>query len=222
MFFQTGPAVVNHHHPIVEACHRRDFRCQGGIAIIVVIMLNFITTWKVFVLSRYDICERKDVHRCQEPGVCKRHCVQLILTLPHRTKASLRVPAITRLITGGYPDPLKYLVAADELGYLTIWTMPPFEQGLEYSPLKSLQAHQHGINIMVSLFYHRWNNRTLISLAYHLEVSFYRMQWRSHSGKDMAREWFITSSPSLDEEYSHRRLGATSYTVCQSRCRAQH
>lgn len=84
--------------------------------------------------------------------------MQLILTIPKRVKASLRAPAITVLLCGGYFDPLKYLVAADELGYLTLWAMPQGDEGLNYSPVISFPAHTQSINILVSIDYESFIN----------------------------------------------------------------
>jgi hypothetical protein len=72
------------------------------------------------------------------------------LTLPKRLSASGHRPVIETLLCGGYDFSSKYLFAADEMGFITVWKLPPPSQGLDYDPVKTLMAHKESIKVMVS------------------------------------------------------------------------
>lgn len=75
----------------------------------------------------------------------------MILTLPPHTKPSGNSPGVTSLLCSGFGLVPKYLVCGDEVGYITVWRIPiETQSGLEYTPLKTFQAHSVAINAMVT------------------------------------------------------------------------
>ena len=122
------------------------------------------------MVSKYDECERKDLHVCNRSNFStQRHCVQLILTLPPSVDSLHEKPprSIKVLLIGGLLFQKKYLVAGDSEGVLSVWTVPLFREkedrgrekqrkekeeyyGLNYQPRKSFAAHSSSINAIES------------------------------------------------------------------------
>lgn len=109
----------------------------------------------MLIYSRYNTCERDDVHKCGVPNATEgdsSFCLQVTLRLPETRDASGNYPGITSLLCVSAYGSRDLLWAGDTTGRLTIWRVP--EVGLDYAPAKSWKPHKQAIQCMV----HTWSH----------------------------------------------------------------
>lgn len=104
----------------------------------------------MLIYSRYNNCERDDVHKCGVPNALEHDtsfCLQVTLRLPEMRDASGNNPGIATLLCVGPYQSKELLWAGDSTGRLTIWRVP--EVGVDYAPAKSWKPHKAAIQCMV-------------------------------------------------------------------------
>ena len=95
------------------------------------------------IFSKFDHCDRDDIHSCNTPGADKTYCLQISLRLPPKKSLSGNDPAILALGCGGPNYCKTMLFAGDTTGQLTVWTVP--ESGLDYLPHQTSAVHNGAI-----------------------------------------------------------------------------
>jgi hypothetical protein len=105
------------------------------------------------VFSKFNVCERVDVHGCNNPGAQKFHCLQVTLKLPKSVLADGNAPIVSGIACCG-PSDNKYglLWAADTSGRLLVWEVP--ERGLDFTPLRSWRPHSSAITSLTHTYKH--------------------------------------------------------------------
>jgi hypothetical protein len=105
------------------------------------------------VFSKFNICERGDVHACNNPGAKKAHCLQVTLKLPKSMLADGNAPIVSGIACCGPPsDKFGLLWAGDTSGRLLVWEVP--KRGLDFFPLRSLRPHSASITGLVYTYKH--------------------------------------------------------------------
>jgi WD40 repeat protein len=131
----------------------------------------------LFVFSKYDVCERDDVHGCSTEGSKKRGCLQVALRIPPHIQTTSGAPPLIVSLLCCHTDPdFKYpvdheaeshelinfanlrLYAGDSTGQLTVWSIPEFV-GIDYRPFKTRKLHVGCINAIAN------TKRNLITLG---------------------------------------------------------
>jgi WD40 repeat protein len=106
----------------------------------------------VCVFTKYDVCERDDIHQCSVKGVNKSYCLQVSLKLPPMRMPSENPSFVNCLKCCGPNYTHTHLWAADSLGQLTVWFTP--EEGLDFIPAKTWRGHNGAINAMETTWKH--------------------------------------------------------------------
>lgn len=106
----------------------------------------------VLIFSKNNMCERDDVHGCNQPGAYKIHCLQVTLMLPPLRMPSLLPIAVTKLLVTGPFYQMTHLWAADSSGQLTVWQVP--QSGIDFKPVKTWKAHKCCITDMMNTWKH--------------------------------------------------------------------
>ena len=107
---------------------------------------------QVCVMTKFDQCERDDVHGCNTPGADKSYCLQVTLKLPPLLMTSGQPPAVTAMKCTGYDYTFTHLWAADATGQLTVWFVPDY--GIEFQPAKTWKGHKGSVNALASTWKH--------------------------------------------------------------------
>ena len=97
------------------------------------------TNSKILIFSKYNICERDDLHHCNIPNVNKTYCLQVTLKLPAKLMMSGNLAEVTDILCCGPNYDYSMLWSGDTLGKLSLWSVPTV--GINYKPLKSWFAH---------------------------------------------------------------------------------
>ena len=106
----------------------------------------------VCVFTKFNECERDDIHACSSPNAVKTYCLQLSLKLPPMKMPSDNLTIVTQVKCCGPNYSFTHLWAGDSLGQLTVWFVP--DTGLDFIPAKTWRAHQGRINAMDSTWRH--------------------------------------------------------------------
>jgi WD40 repeat protein len=106
----------------------------------------------VVVFTKFDECERDDVHECSSPGSNKSYCLQLTLKLPPKYMPSGNVSMVSAINCCGPNYLFTHLWAGDTTGQMTVWFVP--EEGLDFIPAKTWKAHEGTIRQMKSTWKH--------------------------------------------------------------------
>jgi WD40 repeat protein len=106
----------------------------------------------VAIFTKYDVCERDDIHNCSTPGANKAYCLQISLKLPPMRMPS-EMPSFVNTIKCCGPNySFSHLWAGDSLGQMTVWFVP--DDGLDFVPAKTWRAHRGAINAMETTWKH--------------------------------------------------------------------
>ena len=129
--------------------HRLSFRCmsQSGRH-----LFGGTTGSTVCVFSKFDTCERDDIHACNTPGTNKAYCLQVSLKLPPMRMLSNNLTIVTALKCAGPNYSFSHLWAGDSSGQITVWFVP--DEGLDFVPAKTWRAHKDVINAMETTWKH--------------------------------------------------------------------
>lgn len=107
----------------------------------------------MFVFSKFDYCEREDIHACSTPGADKTGCLQVYLRLPSFVKMQCGSAAIvTALLCTGPNYTFSHIWAGDSVGQLTIWSNP--DEGLTFTACQTAKAHGSAIRAISSTWKH--------------------------------------------------------------------
>jgi hypothetical protein len=106
----------------------------------------------VCVFTKYDVCERDDIHACSTPGSNKAYCLQVSLKLPPMKMPSNNPTIVTAIKCGGPNYSFSHLWAGDSIGQMTVWFVP--DDGLDFVPAKTWRAHNGCINAMETTWKH--------------------------------------------------------------------
>ena len=106
----------------------------------------------VCVFSKYNECERDDIHACNMPNANKCYCLQVSLKLPPMKMPSQNPTIVTQVKCCGPNYSFGQLWAADSLGQMTVWFVP--DAGLDYVPARTWRAHQACCNAMDTTWKH--------------------------------------------------------------------
>eukprot|EP01038_Epipyxis_sp_PR26KG_P013209 gene13209-17702_t len=105
----------------------------------------------VAIFSLHNICEREDLHMCNNINYDKTYCLQLTLKLPLKLMRNQLPSSVTSLICSGNQDDYynnedsySFLWAGDSTGQLNVWSIPT--SGLEFRPAFTIKAHDGSIN----------------------------------------------------------------------------
>lgn len=107
---------------------------------------------QICIFSKFDRCERDDIHGCNTPKADKTYCLQVILKLPPLLMSSGQPAPVTALRCTGYDYTFTHLWAADATGQLTVWFVP--EEGIEFLPAKTWKGHRVAVTAMAPTWKH--------------------------------------------------------------------
>jgi hypothetical protein len=106
----------------------------------------------IMVFTKFNECERDDVHNCSTPGVNKSYCLQITLKLPAKYMPSAHLSMVQSICCTGPNYTFTHLWAGDSTGQMTVWFVP--EDGLEFIPAKTWKAHEGSVRDMRSTWKH--------------------------------------------------------------------
>lgn len=106
----------------------------------------------ICVFSKFNECERDDVHSCSTPNANKSYCLQVTLKLPPKYTPSGHLSMVSAICCTGPNYALTHLWAGDTTGQCTVWFVP--ENGLEFVPAKTWRAHEGAVRDMRSTWKH--------------------------------------------------------------------
>ena len=100
------------------------------------------------------------MHQCKTPGADQSFCLQVALKLPPYKLVSGNPPLVSGLLccecaVGPASDEeasLLSLWASDTAGNITVWDVP--YEGIDFTPLRTWQAHSASINKMTATWRH--------------------------------------------------------------------
>jgi hypothetical protein len=75
----------------------------------------------IAIFSKYNVCERDDIHGCQVPDTSKQSCLQITLKLPPLKLLSGNSTSVSSLLCSGPMYTFSHLWAGDSAGQMTIW-----------------------------------------------------------------------------------------------------
>eukprot|EP00603_Paraphysomonas_imperforata_P013153 CAMPEP_0114478068 /NCGR_PEP_ID=MMETSP0104-20121206/15752_1 /TAXON_ID=37642 ORGANISM="Paraphysomonas imperforata, Strain PA2" /NCGR_SAMPLE_ID=MMETSP0104 /ASSEMBLY_ACC=CAM_ASM_000202 /LENGTH=221 /DNA_ID=CAMNT_0001653163 /DNA_START=234 /DNA_END=895 /DNA_ORIENTATION=- len=121
----------------------------------------------IMVFSKYNVCEREDIHNClvavdeqvDEIGeigrvvdpnigevIDRKWCLQLTLRLPNTKDAADITPTVNVVLCAGPKKSGDLLHCADSTGRHTMWRVP--DKGLDFVPVKTHLPHTKAITVM--------------------------------------------------------------------------
>lgn len=106
----------------------------------------------IMVFTKFDECERDDVHACSTPGALKAYCMQVSLRLPPKYMPSELLSSVTCVNCCGPNYQFTHLWAGDSTGQMTVWWVP--DEGLEFIPARTWKSHEGPINAMQATWKH--------------------------------------------------------------------
>jgi WD40 repeat protein len=106
----------------------------------------------IFIFSKYDYCERDDIHACSEAGTDATGCLQVTLRMPSVDAPSGNPAGVMAVHCCGPEHTYRDLYAGSSTGQLAVWEVP--ESGLAFKPLLVMQAHKGSINAISSTRLH--------------------------------------------------------------------
>lgn len=142
------------------------------------------TTASIAVFSKYNFCEREDIHLCHLPNADKAYCLQVTLKLPNNKLVSGNLPWVTGLLCPQFGPEFPTLWASDAVGNITIWHIPKI--GLEFTPAFTTKAHQGPITQLTNTWRHVISIGDDGNLILHDIISFARirtiniMEWSTY------------------------------------------
>ena len=106
----------------------------------------------VAIFTKFNVCERDDIHNCSTPGANKSYCLQVSLKLPPMRMPSENPSYVNVIKCCGPNYTFSHLWAGDSLGQMTVWFVP--DEGLDFVPAKTWRAHRGAINAMETTWKH--------------------------------------------------------------------
>jgi hypothetical protein len=155
------------------------------------------STASIAVFSKYNHCEREDIHGCSVHGADQSYCLQVSLKLPERQLESGNAPWVTGLLCPPCGPEFPNLWASDAAGQLTVWRIPL--DGLDFAPAFTTLAHNGAINQLTNTWRHVLSIGDDGWLLLHDALSFQRI--RSIN----VMEWSL-SRALLPNAHIHRKL----------------
>lgn len=90
---------------------------------------------RIAVFSKFNHCDRDDIHFCSTFGVDKSYCLQVTLMLPFQQMPSGNLTSVTKVLCTGPNYSLSHLWASDSSGKIIVWEIP--ENGINFLPKKT-------------------------------------------------------------------------------------
>ena len=76
------------------------------------------------VFTKFNECERDDVHDCSTPKTNKSYCLQVTLKLPPKYMPGDSISMVSAINCCGPNYMFTHLWAGDSTGQMTVWFVP--------------------------------------------------------------------------------------------------